>query len=86
MSEREIVDLVRTNLNDEGRPWNLLFEVDERVLRDGAWLQVFVRSNVTRSNRAAESQIISDVESDLSDTTGQELLIVPVQEFAAGPA
>jgi hypothetical protein len=81
MSESEIVERVRNGLNDEGKKWNLEFAVDERVLREGAWLQVFVKSNSNRSNRAAESQIISDVESELSETTGEELLIAPVQEF-----
>jgi hypothetical protein len=81
MSEKEIVERVRKNLTQEGRKWNLAFDVDDRVLRDGTWLQMFVKSNSTRANRAAESQIVSDVEYDLSETIGEELLIVPVQEF-----
>ena len=81
MSHEQIVEKVREDLNKEGRQWNLEFDVDARVLREGAWLQIFVKSNSNRANRAAESQIISDVESDLSESTGEELLIVPVQEF-----
>jgi hypothetical protein len=82
VSHEQIIERVREDLNREGRRWNLAFDVDNRALQDGAWLQIFIKSNSTRANRAAESQIISDVESDLSDATGEELLLVPVQEFA----
>ena len=75
MSPEQIIEKVREDLNKEGRQWNLEFDVDHRVLRDGAWLQIFVKSNSNRGNRAAESQIISDVESDASAFDGHEVVV-----------
>ena len=73
MTSEEIVSEVRKSLNQAGTAWRLTFEVSDVVQKDGAWLQVFIRSDSTHSNSAAERQIIADVEADLSDKSGQEL-------------
>jgi hypothetical protein len=85
MTSEEIVSEVRTELNRVGQNWRLKFKVSDEVRKDGAWLQVFIQSNSTKDNAAAERQIIADVESDLSDKTGQELLLVPVHNLIATP-
>jgi hypothetical protein len=81
MSQQEILASVRNLLNAEGQAWNLHFQVSDQTLPDGEWLQLFVMSDATRRNAAAEQQIISDVEEELSQSSGQELLLVKVSEF-----
>ena len=81
MTSEQIVSEVRKELNKAGERWTLKFKVSDEVRKDGAWLQVFIQSDSTRTNAAAERQIIADVESDLSDRSGQELLLIPVQDL-----
>ena len=83
MKPEEIIPTVTKELNEAGKAWNLQFEVSDQTLQDGSWLQVFIQSNSTRANGAAERQIIADVESELSERAGQELLLVPVQSLPA---
>ena|ERR1700722_9285468 len=79
----EIVDSVRDALNAAGKQWSLKFEVSPKTVQDEGWLQVFIHSNAERANAAAERQIIADVESELSEKFGQELLLVPVESISA---
>ena len=82
-SADEIVKKVAEALNAEGEKWNLHFQVSPVTQPDGGWLQVFIQSDAVRSNSAAERQIISQVESDLSDEFGQELLLASVESVSA---
>ena len=79
MTQAEIVKLVERLLNDAGSQYRLAFQVSKKTRKDNDWLQVFVSSDATRQNRAAERQVIADVEELVTKRAKREILLVPVQ-------
>lgn len=81
MSHDEIVQKIRDGLNENGREWGLEFRVSRQVVPDHNWLKIFITSNSHKRNRAAEEQIIMDVEEMVTEESGFEILLIPVGEI-----
>ena len=78
MSIPDLLNDVRERLRVEGEPWELHFEVMDVTYREGNWLHVYVLSDSHRRNSAAERQIRRNVESDVKDELGEEILLVRI--------
>jgi hypothetical protein len=82
MTDQEIIEQLRTQLNKEGRRWGLQYEVSDASRPDGEWTQFYVSHNETRKNSAASRQIIANVESDIIAKAGREIIIILTQRPA----
>lgn len=78
MSVNDLIQEIRRELEAAGKPWRLHFEVSDKSLREGDWVQIFVNSDSDRGNNAAERQILRNVESDIAERFGEEILLVKV--------
>jgi hypothetical protein len=79
VTKDQILKYIESELNSRGEEFGLAFKVAKQTRVDGEWLQVFVSSNVTRRNGAAERQLIADVEEEATKKSRREILILPTR-------
>lgn len=81
MTNDQIVQELKSRLNQEGKPFGVRFEVSQNARPDGEWTQFYVRHDATRQNKAATRQILSDVQEDIVKEAGREIIVIPVFEL-----